>query len=227
MSHPIVVFDLDGTLIDTAPDLLGTLNLILATEGIPPVAGEDARAMIGFGIRPLIERALASQQRDLSDGAVDALFARYIRHYQAHIADASQPFPGLETALDHLAEAGFRLAVCTNKYEALSLRLLDALGLSSRFAAICGQDTFPVKKPDPDALRLTIDKAGGNPARAVMVGDSETDVRVARAAAIPVVGVSFGYTPVPMAELSPDRLIDHFDELPEAIARLMSINAGD
>jgi phosphoglycolate phosphatase len=227
MAQPIVVFDLDGTLIDTAPDLLNTLNLILAGEGIPPVAGPSARAMIGFGIRPLLERALASQQRDLSDGLVDDLFARYIRHYQAHIADASRPYPGLETALDRLTESGFRLAVCTNKYEVLSRRLLDALDLTGRFAAICGQDTFPVKKPDPGALRLTIERAGGDPARAVMVGDSETDVRVARAAAIPVVGVDFGYTPIPMADLLPDRLIGHYDALPNAVAELIAINAGE
>ncbi len=140
---PIVVFDLDGTLIDTAPDLIGTLNLVFAEEGLPAIALDQARSLVGAGVRPLIERALVQQDRNLPTEEVDAMFARYIRHYQDHIADQSRPYPGLEDCLDRLVEDGFRLAVCTNKYEALSLRLLDALGLTQRFAAICGQDTFP------------------------------------------------------------------------------------
>jgi phosphoglycolate phosphatase len=218
---PIVVFDLDGTLIDTAPDLIGTLNLVFAEEGLPAIALDQARSLVGAGIRPLIERALVQQDRNLPTEEVDAMFARYIRHYQDHIADQSRPYPGLEDCLDRLVEDGFRLAVCTNKYESLSLRLLDALGLTQRFAAICGQDTFPMKKPDPETLRLTIARAGGDFARAVMVGDSETDVRLARAASIPVIGVDFGYTPIPMAEMAPDRLIGHFDGLRRAVMELV------
>ncbi len=218
---PIVVFDLDGTLIDTAPDLIGTLNLIFAQEDLPPVAMDRARALVGAGIRPLIERALAAQGRDLPVEQVDEIFARYIRHYQEHIADRSRPFPGLDRALDGLQRDGFHLAVCTNKYEALSVRLLDALGLSGRFRAICGQDTFPMKKPDPQTLRLTIERAGGDPRRAVMVGDSETDIAVARAAGIPVIGVDFGYTQIPMTDLNPDRLISHFEALGRAVMELV------
>ena len=220
-SAPIVVFDLDGTLIDTAPDLIGTLNLILSQEGLPQVSMDQARSLVGAGIRPLIERALASQGRSLPVQAVDEIFARYIRHYQEHIADASRPFPGLEDALEGLSRDGFRLAVCTNKYEGLSVRLLDALGLTARFAAICGQDTFPMKKPDPATLRLTIERGGGDLARAVMVGDSETDVALARAASIPVIGVDFGYTQIPMSELGPDRLIGHFEALQRAVRELV------
>lgn len=219
---PIVIFDLDGTLIDTVPDLIGTLNLVFAQEGLPSVAIDEARSLVGAGIRPLIERALARHGRELPVEEVDEIFARYIRHYQEHIADRSRPFPGLESALDRLRDDGFRLAVCTNKYEVLSVRLLDALGLTTRFAAICGQDTFPMKKPDPQTLHLTIARAGGDPARAVMVGDSETDVKLARAAAVPVVGVDFGYTPIPMMELKPDRLISHFDGLRRAVTELVS-----
>lgn len=218
---PIVVFDLDGTLIDTAPDLIGTLNLIFRQESLPEISMDQARSLVGAGIRPLIERALTAQGRNLPVEEVDDIFERYIRHYQEHIADASRPFPGLESALDALDREGFRLAVCTNKYETLSVRLLDALGLTQRFAAICGQDTFPMKKPDPQTLRLTIARAGGDPACAVMVGDSETDVTVARAAAIPVIGVDFGYTAIPMAELRPDRLISHFDALQRAVMELL------
>jgi phosphoglycolate phosphatase len=222
---PLVIFDLDGTLIDTAPDLIHTLNAILASENIPAIPFETARPMIGAGVRPLLEQALAERGRFPGEAAMDALFERYLRHYQEHIADFSRPYPGLESALDRLEADGFRLAVCTNKYEALSLRLLDALGLTSRFVAICGQDTFPMKKPDPDALRLTIGRAGGDVARAVMVGDSETDVNVARAAGIPVIGVDFGYTRVPMADLSPDRLISHFDILPAAVRDLVPLRS--
>lgn len=219
--RPIVVFDLDGTLVDTAPDLIRTLNTVLTAEGVPAVPFDVARPMIGAGVRPLLERALAERGRHPGEAAMDALFTRYIGHYRDHIADRSRPYPGLEDALDRLAAAGIVLAVCTNKYEALSLRLLDALDLTSRFAAICGQDTFPMKKPDPAVLRLTIERAGGDVAHAVMVGDSETDVRVARAAGIPVIGVDFGYTRIPMTELLPDRLIGHFDALPGAVFDLL------
>lgn len=220
---PIVVFDLDGTLVDTAPDLIHALNAILGAEGIPAIPFDIARPMIGAGIRPLLEQALAERGRFPGEAAMDALFARYIKRYQDHIADQSRPYPGLQSALDRLGAHGFTLAVCTNKYEALSLRLLDALGLTSRFAAICGQDTFAMKKPDPDSLRLTIARAGGDVSRAIMVGDSETDVSVARAAGIPVIGVDFGYTRIPMAELQPDRLIGHFDALPNAVFDLVRV----
>lgn len=223
--RPIVVFDLDGTLIDTAPDLIHTLNAILETEGIAPIADEVARPMIGGGVRPLLEQALAERGRHLGDAAMDALFERYLRRYQDHIADRSRPYPGLEAALDRLSTRGFVLAVCTNKYESLSHRLLDALELRPRFAAICGQDTFPVKKPDPDALRLTIARAGGDAEQAIMVGDSETDIRTARAAGIPVIGVDFGYTRIPMAELGPHRLIGHFDALETAVIELIGNTA--
>jgi phosphoglycolate phosphatase len=223
---PIVVFDLDGTLIDTAPDLIHTLNTILASENIPALPFDTARPMIGAGVRPLLEQALAERGRFPGEAAMDALFDRYLRQYQDHIADHSRPYPGLEAALDRLAAHGFSLAVCTNKYEALSVRLLDALGLTSRFAAICGQDTFPMKKPDPESLRLTIARAGGDAARAIMVGDSQTDVSVARAAGIPVIGVDFGYTRIPMADLAPDRLISHFDALPAAVLDLIPAPNG-
>jgi len=221
MQNSIIVFDLDGTLVDTAPDLIATLNLVLRSEGIPEVSLQEAVSLVGAGIRPLIERALVQQRRALDEATVDALFDLYLVHYEAHIADHSRPYPGLEPALDQLAGAGFRLAVCTNKFEALSVRLLDALGLTERFAAICGQDTFPVKKPHPEALLQTIARAGGDASRAIMVGDSETDVRTARAANVPVIGVDFGYTPIPMAELAPDRLIGHFDRLPQAVSDLL------
>lgn len=226
MSNPIIVFDLDGTLIDTAPDLIATLNLVLTLEKIPPVPFDKARAMIGGGVRPLIEEALVEQQRHLGEAGVDALFEQYVRHYQEHIADHSRPYPGCEDVLEVLRSQGFTLAVCTNKYESLSMRLLDALDMKAHFAAICGQDTFPMKKPDPEMLVRTIEQAGGDLRRAVMVGDSDTDVRTARAAGIPIIGVDFGYTDIPMVELSPDRLISHFEQLPALVTELLSAPAA-
>ncbi|HEX3503890.1 MAG TPA: HAD-IA family hydrolase [Xanthobacteraceae bacterium] len=216
-----IVFDLDGTLIDTAPDLISTLNFTLTRAGMPVVPYEDARKMIGGGARGMIEKALITDGRNTAKPEfkteLDRMFGDFIEHYAAHIADHSRPFPKLEAALDGLAAAGYRLAVCTNKLEWLSVRLLEMLGLTHHFAAICGQDTFGMQKPDPEVLRRTIVKAGGEPDRAIMVGDSGTDVRTARAAALPVIAVTFGYSEVPIASLGPDRLISSYAELQAAI----------
>ena len=179
--------------------------------------------MIGAGVKPLLQRALASKGLRPSPAEIDAMFAEYLELYAEHIADRSRPFPGLTGALDSLAAQGCRLAVCTNKLEWLSVKLLKELRLAQRFAAICGQDTFTMRKPDPDMLRLTIVRAGGDTGHAVMVGDSMTDVATARAAGIPVVAVDFGYTETPPAELGADQLISHFDALPGAVAALVSI----
>jgi len=225
MAAPTIVFDLDGTLVDTAPDLVDTLNAVLARHDVPPVSFAAARAMIGAGVKPLLQRALASKDIHPSAGELEALYGEYLKLYAEHIADRSRPFPGLTGALDVLARQGCRLAVCTNKLEWLSLRLLDALGLATRFGAICGQDTFAMRKPDPDMLRLTIVRAGGDTGHAVMVGDSMTDVATARAASVPVIAVDFGYTEIPPAELGADRLISHFDALPDAVRELLPVSA--
>ena len=221
MTSPrIVVFDLDGTLVDTAPDLINALNFVLGREGMPPVPLHAARNMIGAGARKLIERGLELDGRIMSVGDIDRMFRDFIDYYSAHIADASRPFEGLESALDELSGRGFRFAVCTNKLEGLSKLLLDQLGLSSRFATICGADTFGVSKPDPAILRQTIASAGGHPSLAIMVGDAGPDIGVARRAGIPVIGVEFGYTEIPIADLEPDRLIGHMRELPAAVDSL-------
>jgi phosphoglycolate phosphatase len=175
-----IVFDLDGTLVDSAPDLISTLNLVLAGEGLPPVGYDAARRMIGGGSRRMIERALIAQGRNVPAAELERMFRIFIDHYSAHIADRSRPFPHLESVLQRLAGEGFRLAVCTNKLEWLSRRLLGSLNLSRYFAAICGQDTFGIQKPDPQMLRLTIRRAGGDVQHAVMIGDYTTDVRTAR-----------------------------------------------
>ena len=223
MAGPTIIFDLDGTLVDTAPDLIGTLNVILGREGLPAVPYDLARTLIGHGARHMIARGLAFAGR--TDGDLDRLFADFIAHYGEHVADRSQPFPGVESALDTLAARGCTFAVCTNKLEGLSVRLLEALGLAARFAAICGQDTFAVQKPHPEALLGTLRRAGGSRERAVMVGDSQTDIATARAALMPVVAVDFGYAEIPVTALSPDNIISNFNELPGIIETLLEVRA--
>jgi phosphoglycolate phosphatase len=226
MNAPIVVFDLDGTLVDTAPDLVATLNHVFEREGLPPVDYESARNMVGGGARLMIERGLKSDGRTLPPAEIDQLVHDFVAHYSDHIADRSRPFPGVEATLDQLAGAGYRLAVCTNKLEWLSKRLLDALALTGRFAAICGADTFGTPKPNPAILRGTIERAGGSRDRAVMVGDSLTDIATARAAAIPVIAVDFGYTDTPVSELHPDQVVSAFAQLPPAIDELLGRSFG-
>ena len=221
ISSPLLVFDLDGTLIDTAPDLVETLNVIFAREGLPPVPFAKARKLIGGGARAMIVRGVEAESRLLSATQIERLFDEFIAYYTEHIADRSRPFPGLTETLDTLAQQGHRFAVCTNKLERLSVRLLQQLDLASRFAVICGQDTFGVQKPDPDVLRRTILAAGGSPERAILIGDSETDVRTAKSAGIPIVAVDFGYTERPVAEFQPDRIISHLAELPSMLAALV------
>ena len=220
ISAGTVVFDLDGTLVDTAPDLISALNYVLDREGLPAVPLHVARTMIGAGARRLIERGLELEGRIASLEDITRLTDDFIEHYAAHIADASRPFEGLEGALDDLSARGYRFAVCTNKLEWLSKLLLDRLGLSGRFSAICGADTFGVSKPDPAILRQTVARAGGELSSTVMVGDAGPDIGVARRAGIPVIGVEFGYTEVPIADLKPDLLIGHMRQLPAAVETL-------
>jgi phosphoglycolate phosphatase len=218
---PIAVFDLDGTLADTAGDLVGTLNIILDQEGLSPLPVEQARDMIGAGARALIERGFEAAGKELTPAYLDDLYGQFMVHYGENICVRTQLFPGVKAALDRLEAAGFILAVCTNKVEEHSVRLLDELGVAHLFAANCGRDTFPYFKPDPRHLTLTIERAGGHPSRAVMIGDSRTDIVTAQNARIPVIAVPFGYTEVPVQELGPDLVIGHFDELFEAVENLM------
>ena len=220
MSASTLVFDLDGTLIDTAPDLIDTLNVVFAREGLPPVPYEIARNLIGGGARGMIARGIAAEGIAVAAAKLEQLFADFIAHYTDHIADRSRPFPGVTDALDVLASEGYRFAVCTNKLERLSVLLLKQLKLAERFAAICGQDTFGIQKPDPEVLRRTVAAAGGSLTQAIMIGDSSTDIRTARAAGVPVIAVDFGYSERPVSELRPDRIISHFAQLRSAIAAI-------
>ena len=214
---PLIVFDLDGTLVDTAPDLVATLNLMLVREHLPPVSFEIGRKMVGGGARVMLERGLAAEGVAVPAAKLDQMERDFIAHYAAHIADTSRAFPDVEVVLDRLSQRGCGLAVCTNKLEWLSLRLLEALGLVEQFSAICGPDTFGISKPMPEILHRTMARAGLQSGPAVMVGDSITDIATARAAGIPIIAVDFGYSVTPVSELSPDRVVSSFAELPGAI----------
>lgn len=217
-----VVFDLDGTLVDTAPDLVHATNHVLSGLGFAPVSAELLRPWISYGARRMIVEGLAFSGQEATEAELDRLLETFLEHYAAHIAFESRPFPGAIAVLDRMLAHGTRLAVCTNKREALTRSLLDQLGLSQRFAAIAGRDTFPVSKPHPDHLRGTVAMAGGDLARAVMIGDSEVDIATAKAARVPVIAVSFGYTQVPVERLSPDAVVNHYGELEDVVARLLA-----
>jgi phosphoglycolate phosphatase len=220
MLAPTIVFDLDGTLIDTAPDLIDTLNVVFAREGLPPVAYQIARSLIGGGAKAMIARGIEAEGRAFEPAKLEQMFDDFIAYYTAHVADRSQPFPGLVDALDTLEARGCKFAVCTNKLEGLSVLLLEKFKLADRFKAICGQDTFRIQKPDPEILRRTIAIAGGDTQHAIMIGDSETDICTARAAGVPVVAVDFGYSENPVSEFGPDQVISHFVQLPAAVAAI-------
>jgi len=226
LSGATIVFDLDGTLVETAPDILSTLNVLLEREGLAPFTLEKGRTLIGQGAKALVSRGFAAAGEPLDDAKLERLFQDFIVHYLDHIADESRPFDGVIAAMDVLEARGARLAVCTNKRTDLSLALLDALGLTGRFAAVVGGDGAPAPKPDARHLLTTIARAGGDPARAVMIGDSISDAMAARNAGVPLILVSFGYTDTPARDLGADILIDHFDELPAACARLLTAPAS-
>jgi phosphoglycolate phosphatase len=226
MTAPLLVLDLDGTLVDTAADLIETLNVVLTGEGLRPMTRADAGSLLGAGAKAMIERGFRLAGEPLDAATLDRLFATFLPIYEGRIAAESRPFPGAVAALDRFAAAGWKLAVCTNKLEGLSRRLLDELALTSRFAAICGGDTFPVRKPDAGHLLGTIARAGGDPARTIMVGDSATDVNAAKNARVPVVGVTFGYTEAPVGTYGPDAVVDHFDELWDAVSGIEALRQG-
>jgi phosphoglycolate phosphatase len=217
-ASPLLVFDLDGTLLDTAPDLLGALNAVLAEEGLPAADRAALERRFGHGARALIVEGFRSAGHAAGDDRLDRLTERFILNYTDRIAAETRPFAGAVEAMDRLAAVGIRFAVCTNKRAGLATPLLEALGLAHRFDAVIGGDSLAVRKPHPDHLLGTIRAAGGDPAAAVLVGDSDADVAAARGARVPIVGVSFGYSPEPIHLLGPDAAIDSFDDLDDALA---------
>jgi phosphoglycolate phosphatase len=219
---PTIVYDLDGTLADTAEDLVATLNWLLAREGRAPLKVENAGSLVGAGARALITRGFAASGKSLEPEKLEALFVDYLSYYSAHIMERSRLYPGVDKALAAFERAGWRQAVCTNKTESLAKLLITKLGIAGRFAFVCGQDTFGVGKPDAKPLLETIAASGGARERAIMVGDSDTDIKTARAANVPVIAVDFGYADVPVEELGPDRVVSHFDELMQACDALLA-----
>ena len=226
LAGAVIAFDLDGTLVETAPDLLGALNGVLAEQGLAPLPAEGARHLIGRGARALLVRGFEASGRPLDDDAATPLVARFIEIYRSRIAQESRPYPGCVAALDRLAAQGARLVVCTNKLTALSIQLLDALDLTRRFVAVIGADGVPAAKPDPRHVLHAIHAGGGVADRAVMVGDSLNDVAAARAAGVPSIVFPFGYTDVPAAELGADRMIAHYDDLVDAVQSLLQPPQG-
>ena len=184
-----LLLDLDGTLVDTLPDLLASLNRVTGPMNLRPFTAPEVRPMIGDGAWVLVQRAMALRGRMAVPADLDALLA----DYTANVAGHSAPFPGVADGLARLAAAGWRLAVCTNKPERAARALLDALGFSPHLAAVGGGDSFPVRKPDPAHLLATLDAAGGRAARAVMLGDHQNDIQAARAANIACIFAAWGY----------------------------------
>ena len=216
-----VVFDLDGTLVDTAPDLLNALNHVLTHAGLAEVDLQTVAGMIGHGAKAMIRTGMAHQGKTPDEMQLEALFARFLVYYSDHIAVGSRPFDRVPETLDALAADGAILSVCTNKKQLLADQLLEALGLAPRFAAIMGADSVPSKKPDGDHIVRTVLAAGGDPARALMVGDSRTDERAARNAGLPFIFVPFGYEAESADAIGADAVVDRYSQLPQAISRLI------
>jgi phosphoglycolate phosphatase len=215
-----LIFDLDGTLVDTAPDLLGALNAVLRAEGRHGLDTATLRHMVGFGARALIEQAMAATGTPVDIARLPALLDLFIDHYRAHIADESRPFPGVEATLATLQQSGMRLGVLTNKPQELTGPLLEQLNLARFFTAIHGAGRYDYVKPDPRVFRHVVDELGGGPA--VMIGDSKTDVATARAADAPVILLSYGYTPEPARTLGADLVLDDFADIPAALRKLLA-----
>ena len=217
-----IAFDLDGTLVDSAPDLIGTLNRLLVEEGLPPVPMESASTLIGSGARALLVHGFEAAGAPVERAKSDELFERFLVDYAAHIADGSQPFEGVVETLERLSERGAILVVATNKRSDLSELLLGKLDLTRHFAAIVGPDRVSARKPSGAHLKEAVVIAGGDPERAIMVGDAAPDADAARDAGMPCILTTFGFTPTPVEDLGGDVLIDAFEDVEEAIDGILS-----
>ena len=230
MSLPLsgwtLAFDLDGTLVDTAPDLLGALNTVLAERGLPSVPMSSARHLVGRGVRVMLEHGFAEAGAAFDVAADAALMDRFIEVYLARIAAESRPFPHVVDVLDRFASDGARLVVVTNTRTDLALALLDALDLTARFGAVVGPDQVSARKPAGAHLQEAVERVGGDPTRCLMVGDSAPDVGTARDHGAPVIVTSYGYTDPPAHDLGADAVIDDFDQLPALITGLVDGRAA-
>jgi phosphoglycolate phosphatase len=221
LADATIVFDLDGTLVDSAPDIGRALNQVMDLEGMAHTPEPLVRAFVGNGARVLIEKSAAYQGAHYKDERLDQLTAAFIEFYRADIAGKSKLYPNMEAALDSLAAAGARLAVCTNKRHDLALELIEALGITNRFAAIVGADAVANRKPHPGHYLETVARAGGQLSRSVMVGDSTNDVRSAQSAGAPAIIYRFGYNDMAPDEMGADAVIDDYGLLESVAARLI------
>ncbi len=218
MAHFLLVFDLDGTLVDSVPDLTNTLNKVLRERGYAPLARSEVAPMVGDGVPALVARGFRARGGDDAEAA-EAL-PRYIQIYEANATVLTRPYPGVRETLAALRRRGYRTAVCTNKLQQATMAVLEGLGLAGQFDGIAGGDHYPVKKPDPGHLLSLIAELDGSAGRAAMIGDSENDAAVAHAASVPLVLMRYGYARVAPETLGADALLDHFAELPATLERL-------
>ena len=218
-----VICDLDGTLVDSASDLADALDVLLAEHGLDPVGIEGTRKLIGHGIANLVRRGFEVRGHGLVKADRDAAIARFRDLYAERLPARTVVYPGVQGALDRLQAEGWRLVVCTNKLEAFSRTILDSLGLLGYFALVAGPDTFDVAKPDPQHLLRTLPVDRRPDYTAIMVGDSEVDIEVAKSAGLPVIAVTYGYSQTPLATLAPHALVDSFSEVPDHVARIAAL----
>lgn len=220
MPRDTLIFDLDGTLAHTAPDLVATLNRIGEPYGLAPVSPERIGQIVGHGAKAMIRHSFELSGIEADPALVDDMFKDFLEDYAANLANETDLFEGLETVLDSLSNSGFIFCVCTNKMERFALDLLDRLQVRERFLSITGGDTFAFRKPDPRHLEETVVAAGSGLERAIMIGDSSTDINAALAASIPSIAVRFGYSDKPVDQLGATELISHYQYLPEAVERI-------
>ena len=217
-----VIYDLDGTLIDSAKDMQVAVSRVLADHGLPPVTEDDVRIFMGQGSKVTMDKAFTKYGKTLDDEALSAVTREFVRYYEADPVGHTTAFAGVPEVVHHFGKLGLKQGVCTNKFERPSRMILEHLKLMPPIAALAGADTFPVRKPDPRHILMLVERMGRTPEKAVMVGDSIHDVEAAHAAGLPAVLVSWGYTARPASELGAEAVIERFDALPQALERLAS-----
>ena len=215
MTQRAILFDLDGTLVDSVPDLAAAVNALLAELGRPALGLPQVTGMVGDGTSALVERALAAS--GARDTPLRAALDRFLALYEAEPTRLTRPYAGVPRVLDELAAAGWRLGVCTNKPERATRAVLAGLDLERFFRVVLGGDSGPTRKPDPGPLRAALERLGSAPGSAVMIGDHRNDVLAAQAAGMPVIFARYGYGAATLAGLEPDAAIERFTELPEAL----------